>query len=131
MLGESSTKALDTAHPKLQRLMREVDKRLSKRKLLDLHISCGHRGQADQEKAFREGNSDKHWPDSRHNTLPSTAVDVEPYPQMWSDPELLMFLIGYIQAVADDMGIEVEVGALWHKRDRPHVQLTAYELSRP
>lgn len=133
MLGAESTRQLDTAHPKLQRLIREVDRRLMKRhiQVLDVKVACGHRGQADQEKAFAEGNSDKHWPDSRHNTLPSTAVDVVPYPELWSDPELLMLLIGFILAVAVDLDIEIEVGALWHKRDRPHIQLTEYELNRP
>ena len=133
MLGAESNRQLDTCHVKLQRLIREVDRRLEKRRIqkLDIKAVCGHRGQADQEKAFALGNSDKHWPDSRHNTLPSTAVDVTPDPQMWSDPELVMLLIGFILAVAVDLDIEIEVGALWQKRDRPHVQLTEYELNRP
>lgn len=131
MLGAASITALDSAHPKLGRLAREVDRRLSKRRQVELKVACGHRGQVAQEQAFRDGNSDKHWPDSRHNTMPSTAIDVVPYPQLWSDPELLMLLIGYILAVADDMDIEIEPGALWHKRDRPHIQLSAYELGRP
>lgn len=131
MLGEHSVRQLETAHPKLGRLITEVDKRLSKRRVIDLTVQCGHRGQLAQEQAFKDGFSDKHWPDSRHNSLPATAIDVTPYPQAWSDPELIMFLIGYILAVANDMDIEIDVGALWHKRDRPHIQLTDYELSRP
>lgn len=132
MLGAASTKALDTAHPKLQRLIREVDKRLSKRKLIDLTVVCGHRGQAEQEKAFAEHHSTKHWPDSRHNTLPSQAVDVAPYPTVWQDTESFAFLAGYILAVADDLDIEVNVGALWKKfPDLPHVELTDRELNRP
>lgn len=132
MLGAASTKALDTAHPKLQRLIREVDKRLSKRRMLDLTVVCGHRGQADQEKAFAEGKSTKHWPESKHNTLPSNAVDVAPYPTDWNDRESFALLVGYILAVANDIDIEVDVGALWKKfPDLPHVELTAYELSRP
>lgn len=133
MLGAESNRQLDTCHPKIGKLIREVDRRLSKLRVqrLDISAVCGHRGQAAQEQAFAAGNSDKHWPDSRHNTLPSTAVDVTPYPQMWSDPELLMLLIGFILAVSVDLDIEIEVGALWHKRDRPHIQLTERELSRP
>ena len=132
MLGAASTKALDTAHPKLQRLIREVDKRLSKRRVIDLTVVCGHRGQADQEKAFAEGKSTKHWPESKHNTLPSNAVDVAPYPTNWNDRESFALLVGYILAVANDIDIEVDVGALWKKfHDLPHVELTAYELSRP
>lgn len=131
MLGEASVRQLDTCHPKLVRLIREVDKRLSKRRVLDFTVVCGHRGQLAQEQAFKDGNSDKHWPDSRHNTLPSTAADLAPYPINWNDGELFMFLAGYVLAVANDIDIEIDVGALWHKRDRPHIQLTDYELSRP
>lgn len=131
MLGEASVRQLDTCHPKLVRLITEVDRRLSKRKVIDLKVQCGHRGQLAQEQAFKDGFSAKHWPDSRHNTLPSTAVDITPYPQAWADNELIMFLVGYVLAVANDIDIEIDVGALWHKRDRPHIQLTDYELSRP
>lgn len=131
MLGTVSERRLATCHPKIQRLIREVDRRLSARTMqkFDLTVVCGHRGQVEQEQAFRDGNSDKHWPDSRHNTMPSTAVDVGIYPLDWNDRELFMFLIGYILAVSEDMGIEIEVGALWKKRDRPHIQLTERELS--
>ncbi len=131
MLGEQSIRQLDTCHPKLVRLITEVDRRLSKRRVLDLTVVCGHRGQIAQEQAFKDGNSEKHWPDSRHNTLPSTAVDLAPYPINRKDAELFMFLAGYVLAVANDIDIEIDVGALWHKRDRPHIQLTDYELSRP
>lgn len=132
MLGAASTKALDTAHPKLQRLILEVDKRLAKRRVLDLTVVCGHRGEADQEKAFAEGKSTKRWPESRHNTLPSNAVDVAPYPTDWNDRESFALLAGYILAVANDIDIEVNIGALWKKfPDLPHVELTDYELSRP
>lgn len=131
MLGKLSEDRLSTCHPKIQRLIREVDRRASKRRLFDLTVVCGHRGQVEQEQAFKDGNSDKRWPDSRHNTLPSTAVDLAPYPTDWHDNEMFCFLVGYVLAVANDIDIEIDLGALWHKRDRPHVQLTDYELSRP
>lgn len=132
MLGHASNRELDTCHPKLQRLYREVDRRLSKRKLLDLTILCGHRGEAAQNKAFDGGQSKKRWPDSKHNTLPSTATDAAPYPIDWNDKLRFGVLAGYIMAVADDLDIEINVGALWKSfPDAPHVELTAYELSRP
>jgi len=131
MLGVSSRRELGTCHPKLQMLIQEVDKRLVKRHLLDLSVICGHRGEADQEKAFANGKSTKHWPDSKHNELPSCAVDVAPYPIDWSDRERFGILAGYILAVADDLDIEVNIGALWKSfPDLPHVELTARELAR-
>lgn len=90
-LGATSLKRLGDCHPKLQRLLREVDQRLSKRKLFDLTVVCGHRGQAEQEQAFQD-----------------------------------------LLAVADDLDIEVDIGALWKKfPDLPHVELTDWELNRP
>lgn len=132
MLGVSSNRELDTCHPKLQKLMREVDRRMSKRKLIDVTVVCGHRGEGAQELAFRQHRSTKQWPDSKHNTLPSHAVDVAPYPTDWNDRESFALLAGYILAVADDLDIEVNAGALWKKfPDLPHIELTDRELSRP
>ena len=132
MLGVASNRELDTCHPKLQRLFREVDRRLAKRGRLDLTIVCGHRGEAAQNKAFAEGKSKKRWPDSKHNTLPSTATDSAPYPIDWNDKLKFGVLAGYIMATADDLDIEIDVGALWQSfPDLPHVELTDYELSRP
>ena len=131
MLGVSSNRELDTCHPKLQRLMSEVDKRLSKRKMIDLTVICGHRGEAAQEKAFADHKSTKHWPESLHNRLPSMAVDIAPYPIDWSDREAFALLSGYVLAVADDLDIEVHVGALWKNfPDLPHVELTLREQNR-
>ena len=42
----------------------------------DAHVSCGYRGQADQEAAFSAGTSKAHFGQSAHNTLPATAVDL-------------------------------------------------------
>jgi hypothetical protein len=131
-LGATSLKRLGDCHPKLQRLLREVDQRLSKRKLFDLTVVCGHRGQAEQEQAFQDHRSTKHWPESKHNTLPSRAVDIAPYPTDWGDREAFALLAGYVLAVADDLDIEVDIGALWKKfPDLPHVELTDWELNRP
>ena len=132
MLGVSSNRELDTCHPKLQKLIREVDKALAKRHLLELTVVCGHRGEKAQDKAFAEHKSTKAWPDSKHNALPSCAVDVAPYPIDWNDRERFALLAGYILAVADYLDIEVSVGALWKKFvDLPHVELTERELNRP
>lgn len=123
MLGERSRRELSTCHPRLQELIEEVDRRLSVRKRLDLTVLCGYRGELAQNQAYRDGNSKLRWPDSKHNTLPSRAVDVAPYPIDWKDPEMFMLLAGYILAVADEMGIDIEIGGLWKWRDRPHIQL--------
>jgi peptidoglycan L-alanyl-D-glutamate endopeptidase CwlK len=45
----------------------------------DLTVICGHRTQAAQDRAWAENKSQKRWPNSKHNSLPSMAVDVAPY----------------------------------------------------
>jgi peptidoglycan L-alanyl-D-glutamate endopeptidase CwlK len=139
-LGVYSNRALDTVHPKLQRLIREVDRRLMRRKILDLTVLCGHRGEKAQNEAFAAKKSTKRWPDSLHNRLPSPAVDVAPYPIDWKDAARFARLIGYIQAVADEMGIEIRCGLDWDSDGRtadetfldfPHIELTQAEMNRP
>ena len=140
MLGVFSEKQLSTCHPKIQRVIREADRLLSKRRILDLTVLCGHRGQAEQEQAVRDGTSKKHWPDSEHNRLPSTAVDVTAYPIDWKDEVRQARLAGYIMAVADSLDIELDWGDDWNNNgrsrdetfhDMPHLQLSRREQSRP
>ncbi len=140
MLGPVSQQRLDTCHPKLQRLFREVDRRLARRKQMDITVVCGHRGEADQEAAFAAGKSKKHWPDSKHNGLPSNAVDVSPYPIDWNDKLAYARLAGYVFAVADDLDIQVRWLGDGNQNgksddesflDIDHFELTDLELNRP
>jgi peptidoglycan L-alanyl-D-glutamate endopeptidase CwlK len=141
MLGVYSNSQLDTCHPKLQKLIREVDKRLRRHaQSWDITVLCGHRGREAQDKAFEEKKSTKQWPDSKHNLLPSTAVDIAPYPVDWKDTARFARLAGYVQAVADELGIEIRWGGDFDGDSRtndekfvdmPHFELTQWELSRP
>ncbi len=101
-----------TLSPNLQRLMRESIRRAPK--WLDFAITCGHRNEADQEKAFREKKSQKRWPNSKHNSLPSRAVDVRPASPFdvedWNDRLRFARLIGFIEAVALDLDIPIRLG---------------------
>jgi peptidoglycan L-alanyl-D-glutamate endopeptidase CwlK len=129
---------LSTCHPKLQRLVRVMAQRAPKS--LDFSVTCGYRNEADQEAAVRAGRSTKHFPDSKHNVMPSVAVDLAPHPIDWKDTARFARLAGYLQAVADDLGIEVRWGGDWDGDgrtaderlvDMPHFELTSYELARP
>jgi len=124
--GKQSAERLATCHPDLQRLMNEAIKHV------DFSITCGHRGQAEQDKAFADGNSKLKWPHGEHNKLPSRAVDVAPYPLNWNDAEAFTLLSGVILGVARMMGIKIRLGADWdgdfnmleHSfKDRPHIEL--------
>jgi len=124
--GKVSQKQLATCHPDLQRLMNEVIK------YVDSSITCGHRGKEAQDKAVAEGNSKIAWPNGKHNSLPSLAIDVAPYPLNWNDSEAFTLLSGVIFGVACMLGIKIRLGADWdgdfnileHSfKDRPHLEL--------
>jgi len=69
-----SQNRLATCHPDLQLLFNTV------LQIFNCSVTCGHRGQAEQDIAFASGNSKKKWPDGEHNSLPSMAIDVRPIP---------------------------------------------------
>ena len=136
MLGKASNERLDTCHPALQRLLREVDRRLTASKVLDFTVVCGHRGKKEQDEAYhaKPPRSTKLWPHSKHNQLPSAAVDIAPYPTFWDDEASFARLAGYVQAVADELGIAIRWGGDWNGNGRtederfidlPHLELAA------
>lgn len=124
--SKTSLERLATCHPKIQAVMSEVIK------YEDCVILCGHRGQAEQDQAFRDGKSKLKWPNGKHNTLPSLAVDVAPYPVDWNDTHSFARLAGYIQAVADTMGIAIKWGADWDQdgktKDERFLDFPHFEL---
>jgi peptidoglycan L-alanyl-D-glutamate endopeptidase CwlK len=69
-----SKEKLSMAHPDLQILFNKVIK------YFDNTILCSVRTEREQNLAFEEGRSKKKYPDSLHNSFPSLAVDVQPYP---------------------------------------------------
>ena len=103
----SSKAALATAHPDLQRLFSEVIKHV------DIKVLEGHRGKAKQDAAVAGGFSKTPWPKSRHNSKPSQAVDVVPYPLDWKNRERFFYLAGFVQACAAHLGISVRWGGDW------------------
>jgi len=75
--GNTSNRRLDTAHNVHQILWRRVVKRR------DCSITEGHRDKLKQNYYFKIETSKVQWPDSKHNSTPSMAVDCVPYPEMW------------------------------------------------
>ena len=101
---------LGTCHPKLQRLFREVIKEY------DCTVVWGHRGEVDQDLVYYDGKSQKKWPDSKHNSVPSLAIDVAPYVAgkgvVWEARQCYYFA-GYVMRVAKELNIEIRTGADW------------------
>ena len=126
--GTASRVRLKTLDPRLQALLNEAIKHV------DFAITCGRRGQAGQNKAVAEGKSKTPWPTSKHNSMPSLAVDVAPYANgiLWDDLEGFTLLAGIIKGISLMMGINIRIGIDWdgdlvvkeHSfKDRPHIEL--------
>lgn len=81
----------------------------------DNSILCGHRGQEEQDKAFRLGHSKVQFPNGKHNSLPSKAVDAAPYPIDWNDRERMTYFAGFVMAVAAMKGIKLRWGGDWDR----------------
>jgi len=108
---------LETCTQPLQDLFNEVIK----------HIDCtvldGHRDAERQNKAYSEGRSKVQYPNSKHNSYPSKAVDVIPYPVDWEDINRFYEFAGIVQGIAFQMNIKIKWGGKFKNFfDSPHYQ---------
>jgi len=92
--SKASKSRLASCHEDLQVLFNEVIK------YIDVSIICGLRGQEAQDRAFSDGLSKVKFPNSKHNKLPSEAVDAVPYPIDWKNTPRMRFFAGIILGIA-------------------------------
>lgn len=95
--SQDSFSKLSTCHMDLQTLFYEVIKNF------DCQVLEGHRGQAEQEAAVAAGNSKLHYPNGKHNSIPSNAVDVSPYPVDWNNTKRFYWFAGYVMGIAQKL----------------------------
>ena len=105
--GAASAARLATCDQRLQDLFNEVIK------YFDCTIIEGHRGEAAQHLAFVTGKSKLDWPKGNHNSKPSKAVDVSPFPVDWSDSKRFYYFAGFVMGVAAKMGLKIRWGGDW------------------
>lgn len=126
-----SEQRLSTCAQPLQELLREAIKHV------DFTVLHGHRGKDEQDDALRSGASTLKWPLSKHNRLPSLAVDIAPYPVDWNDTARFARLFGFIERIAQEKGIRIRWGADWNGNyrtkderlvDMPHIELVTEEI---
>lgn len=132
--SQASKDRLATCDARLQSICNEAIE------IVDFVVLQGHRGQQEQDEAFRTGKSQKQWPHGNHNAVPSKAIDLAPYlPQVkidWNDLIALGRLMGVIQAVAHRHGVKLRFGLDWDGdfrsvdkdpdegfMDAPHIEL--------
>jgi hypothetical protein len=137
--GKRSLEELGSADMKLQLVLNSA----IKKGIIDISVLTGHRGKDDQNKAFIELKSRVEWPNSKHNSLPSSAVDVAPYPIDWGeegDKETrrkaiarFYFLAGIIMGCAVVHHVELRWGGDWDRdgdfNDQRFDDLVHFELA--
>jgi peptidoglycan L-alanyl-D-glutamate endopeptidase CwlK len=121
--SKRSKKNLETCYEDLQILFNMVVKEW------DCTVICGTRGMEDQNKAYTDGKSQVQFPDSKHNSMPSEAVDVMPYHKekphiRWDDDEGNRQFAWFVKGVAIGLGIKIRCGIDWKNfPDAPHYEL--------
>ena len=115
--GERSRSRLEQVHPLMRQLMERVVE------VIDITVLTGHRTRDDQTEAYNTGKSKLQWPDSKHNQLPSSAVDIAPYPipTGWK-PQTFYYVAGVVKAEAHHMGLKIRWGGDWDGDDDLHDQ---------
>lgn len=124
--GTRSRSRLETCHPDLKRLFYAVVREF------DCSVLCGYRDRDKQDRYFEEGKSKLKFPDSKHNKMPSMAIDIAPYPIDWDDINRFYYFAGYVKGKAEELGIKVRWGGDWDSdtevkdqtfNDLPHFEL--------
>jgi len=117
---------LSTCDKRLQDICNEV------LEVMDVTILEGHRDESAQNECVSKGTSSLKWPKSKHNQLPSSAVDIAPYPISWSDKGSFYILAGLMFGIAHTKGINLRWGGDWDKdwqrsdqsfHDLPHFEI--------
>ena len=119
--GKKSSDLLATCDKRLQ----EMANMMLARSEFDLTITCGYRGEEEQEKAFKDGKSKAHYGQSKHNTFPSKAVDICPYPINWDKKDIRWQEMA-LNAMwcAGKLGFEITWGGSFKSiSDKPHLEL--------
>jgi len=147
--GKRSQAAFDTLHENHQKVLLYIKHVLK----IDHSVLEGHRGEETQNEYFHSDppRTTLQWPNSKHNLLPSLAVDVVPYVRIpgkkggihWHDPdpkireayyrEMVRFATIYQLAGKLVFGFSIRWGGDWDRdwsvmdnrfNDYPHQELS-------
>lgn len=129
--SNTSRQRLLTCHHDLQKVFNEVIKHY------DCTILQGHRSKEEQDEYYRTGKSKVQYPNSKHNSQPSMAVDVAPWyddvPHVrWDDSAGFYHFAGFVLGIASQMNIALRWGGDWdgdnELYDQTFMDLPHFEL---
>lgn len=131
--SKASLAKLETCHEDLQKVMHEAIK------YIDFTVIYGHRSPEEQFELYKKGRKlvDGKWvkvgatvtnldgknKKSNHNTNPSKAVDIAPYPIDWNNIQRFKDLAGVVKKAAETVGVQIQWGGDWKMRDYPHYEV--------
>ena len=122
-----SRKRRDSCHPDLIRL---ADWMLEN-SIFDISIVCGHRGEEEQNEAYRTGKSGARWGQSKHNQIPSDGMDIAAFVEGkidWFDKAKFIYLGGLALLGAKILGIDIRWPIVFRDKngvlivDYPHIE---------
>ena len=102
-----SKSRLATCDKRLQKVFNEVIKHV------DCSILEGHRSKERQNRLYDEKRTKVKYPNGRHNSNPSKAVDVTTYPVDWEDRDSQTGFAGFVIGIAKQMGLYIRWGGDW------------------
>tara|TARA_B110000495_G_C22850538_1_gene495977 strand:+ start:404 stop:799 length:396 start_codon:yes stop_codon:yes gene_type:complete len=109
--GKKSKERLGDLDPGLRTVLEDAIE------LTDFTVLETIRGKHIQDKLYAEGKSTLKYPESKHNSYPSLAVDIAPYPIDWEDSKRFVYLAGIIMGIAAKRGVKVRWGGNWDQDD--------------
>lgn len=122
--SKTSLERLNTCHEDIIKVCTELIKQY------DFSVICGHRSQEEQDKAFKEGNSKLRYPHSKHNTKPSLAADLVPYPLNWDNIDRFKemwirfdTLAKYLKECGEIKSDFIWGGSWKSLKDYPHIEI--------
>ena len=106
--GSKSQERLIKVHPDLRRVLNSAIKEV------DFTVVWGYRNEETQDQMYADGATKLPWPMSNHNTKPSRAVDIVPYPALYDATyEEFYELAAYMFEAAMDLEIRIMWGGHW------------------
>ena len=128
--GKLSLERLATCDERIQKVMNEAIKHY------DFTVLFGYRTPAEQFELFKQGRTlvGKEWKVtgktvtnldgktkmSNHNSNPSKAIDIAPYPIDWNNINRFLDMAKVVKEAAKTVGVEITYGGDWKMKDYPH-----------